>query len=105
LSQFTEKWYYDSVSKQNVYYSKIVVDTATIEYAWGIDSVQATGIHDSKLNAASLNVYPNPANDKVTIDLSSFLNQTVTIKVKSLIGQDVYSERIANVSASTKSTP
>jgi hypothetical protein len=67
-SQFTESWYYDSLTHQYVYYSKIVVDTNTIEYAWGVDS-SLTGIQSIAAPDRSLAVFPNPANQSLNIKM------------------------------------
>ncbi len=105
-SHFEERWYLDTTSSpaQYVYYSKIVMDTTTIEYAWGVDTVLATGI--SSVNAANntFSVYPNPANDRMTLDLSSFANQSVNIKVMNMVGQELYQEKV-NVTTNTKTIP
>ncbi|MDZ4846333.1 MAG: T9SS type A sorting domain-containing protein [Chitinophagales bacterium] len=100
-SQFTEEWYYDSLAAQSVYYAKITVDTLSIEYAWGVDSV-ATGIRNATSGDSGFNIFPNPANDKITLNLSAFTNQAVTIKVLNSIGQEVYYEQLSNITADLK---
>ncbi|MDB5281237.1 MAG: hypothetical protein JWO06_312 [Bacteroidota bacterium] len=94
-SQFTERWYYDSLTLQEVYYAKIIMDTTIIEYAWGVDSV-ATGINKLSANNG-LKVFPNPANDQVTIDLSAFAEQSISIKVTNMIGEVMYSDKTAAI--------
>jgi hypothetical protein len=100
-SQYEERWYLDTLTSQYVYYSKITVDTTTIEYAWGVDSIVPTGIKDNAANSV-VNTYPNPFSETLTLDLSSFSNQPVTIKVTNLLGQPVFEERISDFSSGNK---
>ena len=58
-AQFEERWYLDTLTSQYVYYAKVIVDTATIDYAWGVDSTLSTGIAEA--TAADWSFYPNPA--------------------------------------------
>ncbi|MFN8286102.1 MAG: T9SS type A sorting domain-containing protein [Chitinophagales bacterium] len=88
-SQFEDQWYYDSAAQQYFYYAKVVVDTTTIEYAWGVDSVVNTGI--SNLTAGSFGLYPNPATGMVTLNLSSIETADMTITVNDLSGRLIYS--------------
>ncbi len=94
ISQFQERWYLDTVAQPNqwVYYSKIVFDTTTVEYAWGVDSIAPTAIENLKRNG-DLNIYPNPSNGVVNIDLSAFINQPVSIHVTNILGQNIYAEK------------
>jgi hypothetical protein len=70
-AKFTEQWYVDS-AHQSVYYAHIIVDSVSIEYAWGRDSAQdATGIQDIDASAEILKVFPNPAQSSVTIETVS----------------------------------
>ena len=90
-STFTSSWYLDnSVSpSQYVYYSKIEVDTVTIDYAWGVDSI-TVGIIDAANAEAKFSVYPNPTNSDVTLNLSNFSNENVSIKISDVFGRLVY---------------
>ncbi len=62
-AQFQEKWYYDTASSQYVYFAKISVDSVTIDYAWGVDSMLTTGISETTKQPIALSLYPNPAAD------------------------------------------
>jgi hypothetical protein len=42
----------------------------------------------------SINIYPNPANDKFTIDFGNELNSNYSIKINNMLGQEVYSNII-----------
>lgn len=100
-SQFETRWYIDSLNNEYVYYSKITVDTTTVEYAWGVDTSTATGIKNVTAKNSMFSVYPNPANNVLNLDLSAFDNQPVTIKVLNMLGQQVYTEKV-NATASPK---
>lgn len=70
-SQFQEQWYYDSLSAKSVYFAAVTVDTVHVEYAWGVDSI-TTGINPIAPDLLNFNVYPNPAQNQITV---SFANQ------------------------------
>lgn len=98
-SQFEEKWYFNLPTLQWVYYSKIVVDGKTLEYAWNGDIFSGptrvtTGIKNLK-NNTQFAVYPNPAKDNITIDLTAFGNEKSTIKIVNLVGQEMYNEKLS----------
>ncbi|HWB62827.1 MAG TPA: T9SS type A sorting domain-containing protein, partial [Chitinophagales bacterium] len=88
-SQFTENWYLDSVNQQYVYYAKIVFDTTTIDYAWGVDSSTTTAIKQIVANP-ELSVYPNPANNTINIQMPELAGQHVNIAIANLLGQQLY---------------
>jgi hypothetical protein len=89
-SQYTETWYYDSLNQQEVYYASITFDTLNVQYAWGVDSSTTTAIKPVPANPFS--VYPNPVANELTMDLSSFSNQPVSIQIEDVLGQRVFSE-------------
>lgn len=98
-SQYEEKWYFNLPTLQWVYYSKIVVDGKTLEYAWNGDILSGptrvvTGISTNK-NANDLLLYPNPANKYINVDISK-LKDVVGLKIMNEIGQEIYSERNIN---------
>jgi len=103
-SQFEEKWYTDTTKSpiQIVYYAKVIVDTTTIEYAWGRDTVYNTGIQNITV-VNKLKVYPNPTTDKVTLDITEFMYEPFTISVESILGKQVYFEKNEQGSSSLKS--
>lgn len=90
-SQFEEDWYIDSSSSQYVYYAKIVIDTVAIDYAWGVDT-QLTSTVRNITNEALFNVFPNPATDDITIDVSAFANAFAEINVTDMLGRNVFKE-------------
>ena len=56
------------------------------------DADTSTGMNDLNLNDFELNVYPNPASDHITIDVSDNFSGTSTIQIYNLLGGAVYSE-------------
>ena len=98
-SQFTEDWSYDPVTSQSVYYAQINVDTLSVEYAWGVDTlVEVTDtMTNTQLpihNEPSFSIYPNPINDYVTLNFKSITNQSINIRVINTLGTEVYYEQI-----------
>lgn len=89
-SHFTERWYYDSTTMQEIYYAKIEMDTITIEYAWGRDSLGVTGIPE--VTNSEVSVYPNPFSDQVNVRLGNYADQKVHVRVYNLTGVSVYDE-------------
>ncbi len=53
----------------------------------------ATGISEMKKNISSLTVYPNPANNQITIDYTGILKDVI-IEIKSTLGETLYSEKL-----------
>ncbi len=91
LSQFEERWYLDTLTSQYVYYAKVVVDTTTIDYAWGVDST-ATGITSLKGDNSNWAIYPNPTNSALNID-SKEINEPTLIQIFDISGSLVYAHR------------
>jgi hypothetical protein len=93
-SAYEERWYFNLPTFQWVYYAKIIVDGKTIEYAWNGDIFSGptrttTGIIN-RTNTGTLKVYPNPVQDKLTMDLGAFYNHAAAIQVSNLAGERVY---------------
>lgn len=99
-SQFEARWYTDTVSQELVYYSKIIVDTFTVDYAWGV-STTTTGI-TNPLSANSVRSYPNPFTNEINLDLAAFKNEELSIRVQNVLGQTVFAEKILSVSEAAK---
>ena len=104
-SQFEERWYLDTLTSQYVYYAKVVVDTTTIDYAWGVDSI-ATGIANLGEDNYGWTIYPNPTNSALNIDLKE-INEPTLIQIYNTIGELVYtysgSEKTISVSTQSLS--
>ncbi|MFN8237148.1 MAG: T9SS type A sorting domain-containing protein [Chitinophagales bacterium] len=97
-SQYEEKWYFNLPTLQWVYYSKIVVDGKTIEYAWNGDIFSGptqtpTAVLNSSKEVKSLTIFPNPATDAVTVALPLSL-RSATLSVFDIKGAEIYSEKI-----------
>ncbi|MFN8322986.1 MAG: T9SS type A sorting domain-containing protein [Chitinophagales bacterium] len=89
-SQFEEKWYLDTLSSQYVYYAKIMVDTTTIDYAWGVDSTTSTGFTDTEITTTEWNLFPNPANDMIQLNTTNPIGLGL-VEIFNVTGQLVYS--------------
>ncbi|MFN8281693.1 MAG: T9SS type A sorting domain-containing protein [Chitinophagales bacterium] len=104
-SVYEEKWYFNTPTLQWVYYAKIVVDGKTLEYAWNGDifsgPTRVTAIKTNK-NDVSTAVYPNPAKDNFTVDVSAFRNQKILVRIVNINGEEVYNEIVENNNADTK---
>jgi hypothetical protein len=87
-SQFSDEWYYDSISSQSVYHASITVDTITVDYAWGVDSL-INSVNETD-GLAAFKVYPNPTQNEVTVELNGQGNALVGITVFNMVGQVVY---------------
>jgi hypothetical protein len=102
-SQFSDRWYLDTTVQpwQYVYYAQIIIDSTNINYAWGVDSVLPTSISNVSSKPA-FNIFPNPAGNQVTLDLSAFLNQPVSICATDVLGREVYSSSEESLSSPNK---
>ena len=89
-SQFEETWTINN-NGDSVYYASITFDTISIDYVWG--PLLNTGI-DDVVEAESFVMYPNPATETLTIDLSEF-EKSAIISVMNNLGQVVYSNKVA----------
>jgi hypothetical protein len=100
-SQYEERWYINVPTLEWVYYSKIVVDGKTIEYAWNGNILsgptQPTGLFANSNDPVQLNLFPNPVNDALNIDLSPFQNKTANIRIHNMLGQEVYAFTTGNL--------
>ncbi len=97
-SQYEEKWYFNLPTLQWVYYSKIVVDGKTIEYAWNGDIFSGptqtpTAVQNSSKEVKSLTIFPNPAADVVTVSLPLSL-RAATFRIFDIKGDEIYSEKM-----------
>jgi len=100
-AQFQESWYLDSLNNKSVYYASIQVDTISIDYAWEVDS-SLTGIRNISVANISLKVYPNPANDLITVNVSEFNYEPFTIKVFNTVGEMIYAESTSSETDESK---
>jgi len=90
-SQFEETWITD-VNGDSTYFASIQFDTISIDYEWG--PLVHTGIQEAP-EMGSFHMWPNPATETLTVDLSEF-EKSATISVINNLGQVVYSERISS---------
>ncbi len=101
-SQFEERWYLDKLTSQYVYYAKVVVDTTTIDYAWGVDSI-TTSVANLSDDDFNWSVYPNPANTTLNVEPKEN-NEQATIQIYNSIGELVYAHTTKEKSFSIATT-
>lgn len=90
-SQFEETWLVTTAG-DSTYHGSIQFDTTSIDYDWG--PLEYTGIEEAQENG-SFRMWPNPATETLTVDLSDF-EKSVAISVVNNLGQVVYSEQISS---------
>lgn len=105
-AQYEEKWYFNLPTLQWVYFAKIVVDGKTLEYAWNGDifsgpTTITTAVLNNTTNFKELTIYPNPASDKITIELPNLLQNT-SIKIYNVTGSVVYNEALTTIANNIK---
>lgn len=105
-SQFETRWYFNLPTLQWVYYSKIVIDGKTLEYAWNGDILsgptRTTGIRNTIADNNTLSVYPNPATNNIHLNLAALPNKPATITITNITGEVVYSENMDRINAADK---
>jgi hypothetical protein len=58
-------------------------------------NVQAkVGIHENEISAASIGIYPSPAQNEITISASGIQSLPVTISVVDMIGREMFTKQI-----------
>lgn len=100
LSEFNEEWSYDPVNSQSVYHAEVLIDTFSLDYAWGVDSL-LTNTEALIQNEPNFSIYPNPSNDYVTLHLNAIIDQSVNIKVINAVGKEVYHQQIDYLATSS----
>jgi hypothetical protein len=95
-STFESRWHLQLQGLQWVYYSKVVIDGKTIEYAWNGNifsgPTSPTGVFDNTKATLSLSVFPNPANRELNVDISAFNGREVTLRIFNISGQEIFKE-------------
>jgi hypothetical protein len=84
-----------AVALLNMY--NYVLDSATIKQNWDNLNSQVFGLSERGKSNTTIGVYPNPANDHTSIDLSSMRNDgAVQVAVLDIMGTQVYAGRTAS---------
>lgn len=81
-----------AVALMNLY--NYVLDSTTIKQNFENIGGTVFGTEENKKNV-EMGIYPNPATDETFLDLSAFAGNEVTVTVRNLLGQTVYSSRVA----------
>ncbi len=87
---FSEEWYFDEDFSQNVYYAQVTVDSISLDYAWGVDSLIMTSIDEYVISDEDFNIYPNPFFESISFDVSIFSGKDVNLQIINSLGQSVY---------------
>ncbi len=101
-AEYEERWYFDRGKFQWVYYGKINVDGKFIDYHWrgsflnGPDDGNAD--NNSELNrelvseAENIDVFPNPAINTFTLDLSQYEKDVHTVEIIDMSGRVMFKQ-------------
>ena len=100
-SEFNEYWYDDPVTLQKVYHTQIIVDDHSVEYSWGSDSM-FINTQIAIQEKAGFSIYPNPSNDYVKLQLNSFVNQPVKIRVFNTLGAEIFNKDMNFLASSSE---
>lgn len=103
-SQFEEKWYFDSLTNEVVYYAKITADTLTVEYAWGVDTSTVNHVSRVTKSTFQFNLFPNPASNQITLQWNEFYGGQIEIRVYNTVGELIYFEEAGNFRNKTLNT-
>lgn len=87
---------------QNGNYSVVVTQNGCSSSPSAIVTISGVGIEDYTI-LGQLNVYPNPANDRLNVTLIMNENSDVTIRLINTLGQTVYSVQENNIQQMQKS--
>lgn len=108
-AQYEQRWYYSLSKRLWVYYGMINVDGIRISHEWagfGAPNGNQGTIQRKESNLpASFGLYPNPARDKVYIDLSVYRDKPANIRVTNMMGQQVYFQAYGQVNHSLEAIP
>jgi len=97
-SKYEERWYFDLPTLQWIYFAKVVVDGKTLQYAWNGDifsgpTQTATAIQNNRTESNALTVFPNPANDHISLVLADNY-KNAQLQIVNSIGNVVYRDEI-----------
>jgi Secretion system C-terminal sorting domain len=104
-SKYQEGWTLDSATNVWTYSAQIVIDGMTIGYDWVGDSTlvnEYTSVQNISAGKTTFRVFPNPVSNMVNIDLSGLTDAALALKVTNVVGQEIYSENLANSNAGLK---
>ena len=83
--------YYDTtIVKIRTFLNHFVCGTTlNCNYNGSIVNAVGAGINEELINSPFWSLYPNPANDKITLNLSAFETHKISISVMNALGQEV----------------
>jgi hypothetical protein len=83
--------YYDTtIVKIRTFLNHFVCGTPlNCNYNGSIVNAVGAGINEELINSPFWSLYPNPANDKITLNLSAFETHKISLSVMNALGQEV----------------
>ena len=63
------------------------IDTTAWSEIWSFTVEEEIGINETAFNASNINIYPNPSNGKLFIDIATEETSEVNIYIMDLLGQ------------------
>ena len=104
-SKYQEGWTLDPATNIWTYSAQITIDSITLGYNWLGDSslvAENTAVQNISNSKPAFNVFPNPASNAVSIDLSSFNDEPLTLKVVNMLGQEFYNQSVTGEGTTVK---
>jgi hypothetical protein len=98
-SYYEEKWYFNLPTLKWVYFSKIIVDGKTLEYAWDGDifsgpTEKPTSISNQKNISKEITIFPNPTTNYIQLQVPNNIQIKGNLKIYNLLGDEVFTENI-----------
>lgn len=78
-------------------YTVLITDSKGCEYSDTIRILDLTGISESVLSDM-INVYPNPSNGNIVVELNDLASSAASFKVFDITGKQIYSEKSTRIS-------
>jgi hypothetical protein len=98
-SYYEEKWYFNLPTLKWVYFSKIIIDGKTLEYAWEGDifsgpTEKPTSISNQKNISKEITIFPNPTTNYIQLQVPNNIEIKGNLKIYNLLGAEIFAEDI-----------
>jgi len=77
------------------------IDTTAYSDVWSFTTEEEIGIGETSFNESNINIYPNPSNGKLYVDIAGEENVEVTIHIMDMLGQVHIDETVVFGSGNT----